>query len=64
MRVSGGDDLMGQRQDMVAYWDFNEPDDDRQAALCSLSSAICKSHRAHVQDTDDKSFLHSAKHIL
>ncbi len=58
MRVSGGDDLMGQRQDMIAYWDFNEPDDDRQASL--HSSAICISHKAHVQDTDGESFLHSA----
>ena len=23
---------MDQSQDMIAYWDFNEPDDDRQAA--------------------------------
>ncbi len=30
MRVSGGDELMAHRQDMIAYWDFNEPDDDRQ----------------------------------
>ena len=29
MRVSGGDALMDQTQDMIAYWDFNEPDDDR-----------------------------------
>ena len=33
MRVSGGDELMAQRQDMIAYWDFNEPDDDRQSFL-------------------------------
>lgn len=33
MRVSGGDALMAQRQDMIAYWDFNEPDDDRQGFL-------------------------------
>ena len=33
MRVSGGDELMAQRQDMIAYWDFNEPDDDRQGFL-------------------------------
>lgn len=36
MRVSGGDDLMGQRQDMIAYWDFNEPDEDRQATPAAV----------------------------
>ena len=37
---------MDQREDMIAYWDFNEPDDDRQAAL--QHSAALSSCRAVV----------------
>ena len=36
MRISGSEELMNQRQDMIAYWDFNEPDDDRQATCPAL----------------------------
>ena len=36
MRISGSEELMNQRQDMIAYWDFNEPDDDRQATCAVL----------------------------
>ena len=36
MRISGSEELMNQRQDMIAYWDFNEPDDDRQASCAAL----------------------------
>lgn len=36
MRISGSEELMNQRQDMIAYWDFNEPDDDRQATCAAL----------------------------
>ena len=36
MRISGSEELMNQRQDMIAYWDFNEPDDDRQATCTAL----------------------------
>ena len=36
MRISGSEELMNQRQDMIAYWDFNEPDDDRQATRTAL----------------------------
>ena len=40
MRISGGDALLDQSQDMIAYWDFNEPDDDRQAALITPHSFL------------------------
>ena len=36
MRISGSEELMNQRQDMIAYWDFNEPDDDRQDSCPAL----------------------------
>ena len=40
MRISGSEELMNQRQDMIAYWDFNEPDDDRQASCAALMYAF------------------------